>query len=294
MSGRHCLGFFFLALILLCSQVPFTHAADPIFLQRSVAQISDQTDDLTTPTADYKPIFGLGDPNSSIVQGVVRFGELTIEPGGASNMVSYPAEEQLFFILEGTGCLHYGQQSVPVTKNDFTYLPVGVEHGLSNPRERPLRLIVMGFQIPPGKEVPSTPRLMLASADDVPLQILGGHGPTSQFKLLLGTTESTRDRLAAAHQVNSLFLMDFAPGGTNIPHRHRREEEIYYVLRGHGEMVAGETSDGKPRRYPASEGDAFYFSPGTLIGFYSGTKAGEDHAQVLAVRSKCAPMGSER
>ena len=294
MSSRHCFCLFLLALGLLCSQAPFTYAADPIFLQRSVAQISEQRDDLTTPTAAYKPMFGLGDPNSSIVQGVVRFGELTVEPGGASNMVGYPNEERLFFILDGTGCLHYGQQKVPVSKSDFTYLPVGVQHGLSNPRERPLRLIVMGFQIPSGTDVPPTPRLMLASADDVPLQILGSHGPTSQFKLLLGTTKSTRDRLAAAHQVNSLFLMDFAPGGTNIPHRHRQEEEIYYVLRGHGEMVAGKTSDGKPRRYPACEGDAFYFSPGTLIGFYSGTKAGEDHAQLLAVRSKCAPLGSEK
>jgi hypothetical protein len=34
------------------------------------------------------------------------------------------------------------------------------------------------------------------------------------------------------------------------------------------------------------EGDAFYFSPNTLIGFYSATKEGEEHARILAVRSK--------
>jgi uncharacterized cupin superfamily protein len=33
--------------------------------------------------------------------------------------------------------------------------------------------------------------------------------------------------------------MDFAPGGTNIPHHHDNAEEIHYVLRGHGDMVAG-------------------------------------------------------
>ena len=79
----------------------------------------------------------------------------------------------------------------------------------------------------------------MASADDVQLQVLASHGPTTQFKLLLGTTKSTRDKLAAAQQINSLFLMDFAPGGTNIPHRHAKEEEIYYILRGYGDMVAG-------------------------------------------------------
>ena len=125
---------------------------------------------------------------------------------------------------------------------------------------------------------------MLANANDVELRVLGQHGPTTQFKLLMGTTRSRRDRLAAAHQVNSLFLMDFAVGGTNIPHRHPREEEIYFLLRGHGEMVAGEDKEGEGIRYPAKKADAFFFSPKTLIGFYSGTKEGDKHAQILAVR----------
>jgi oxalate decarboxylase/phosphoglucose isomerase-like protein (cupin superfamily) len=80
--------------------------------------------------------------------------------------------------------------------------------------------------------------------------------------------------------------MDFAPGGTNIPHRHANEEEVYFVLNGEGEMVAGETTDGKEMRYPAKEGDAYFFAPNTLIGFYSNTKEGEKHARILAVRSK--------
>ena len=37
---------------------------------------------------------------------------------------------------------------------------------------------------------------------------------------VMGTTKSTRDKLAAANQMASLFIMDFAPGGTNIPHHH--------------------------------------------------------------------------
>ena len=43
--------------------------------------------------------------------------------------------------------------------------------------------------------------------------MLGQHGPTTQFQLLMGTNESKRDRLAASYQVNSLFIMDFAPAG---------------------------------------------------------------------------------
>jgi quercetin dioxygenase-like cupin family protein len=127
---------------------------------------------------------------------------------------------------------------------------------------------------------------MVANADDVPLQEVGSHGPTTLFKLLMGTTQSKRDRLAAAQQLNSLFIMDFAEDGTNKPHRHRKEEEIYYVLRGEGEMVAGSGPDGEEMRHPAVKGDVFFYPPGTLVGFYSGDQAGEERDLIIAARSK--------
>lgn len=259
-------------------------AAEPAFLRRSVRQIQEQSIDLSSATAHYKPIFGVGDPNVGDVKGLVRFGELTIEPAGSSKITHYEDTEGVFFILAGSGILHYGQEKVPIKQNDFIYLPVGIEHGISNPSEKPLRLLVMGFKIPAGKEVPPTPERMMANADDVPLQVLASHGPTTQFKLLMGTTRSKRDKLAASQQINSLFLMDFAAGGTNIPHRHKKEEEIYYVLRGHGDIVAGSDAAKKEMRYPSQQGDAFYFASGTLIGFYSGMEEGEPHARILAVR----------
>jgi mannose-6-phosphate isomerase-like protein (cupin superfamily) len=261
-------------------------AQAPMFLKRTLSDVLVKESDISSKSAHYKPVFGNGDSNTQVVKGVARYGYLSIDSGGSSNIVTYDNEEQIYFILEGTGNLHYEKGTVPVTKNDFIYIPVGVKHGLSNPRERTLKVVVMGFKIPEGVKIKQTPRLMIANTDEVPFQVLGQHGPTTQFQLLMGTTESKRDRLAAAYQVNSLFIMDFAAGGTNIPHRHQTEEEIYFVLRGTGEMVAGETSDGKEIRFPAKEGDAYFFSPNTLIGFYSGTREGEEHARILAVRSK--------
>ena len=126
---------------------------------------------------------------------------------------------------------------------------------------------------------------MLANSDDVSLVRVAGHGPTALFKLLMGTTESQRDKLAAASQMVSLFIMDFAPGGTNIPHHHEMEEEIYYILRGHGDMVAGGGADGNEGRYPARAGDVFFIRLNATVGFYSGSQSG-DHDLVLAVRSR--------
>ena len=262
-------------------------AADPTFLRRRVAEIAVQPDELTANAkgAAYRPMFGAGDAQASQLKGIARYGELTLDADGSSAVVSYAAEEQIYYILEGQGVLLYDEQRVAVKRDDFMYLPVGVRHGIGNSANGRLRLLVMGFKIPRGTTVPPTPKLMLANASDVPLVTVQGHGPTSLFKLLMGTTESTRDQLAAARQMVSLFIMDFAPGGTNIPHHHDNEEEIYYVLRGHGDMVAGGGADGNEGRYPAMAGDAYFIRLNTTVGFYSGSQGGE-HDLVLAVRSR--------
>jgi len=272
-----------IAIAVMC--VPLLKAADPTFLRRAVGEIQPRPDDLTANAqgASYRPIFGIGDSQARQLKGVARYGELTVEPGGSSAVVSYPAEEQLYYILDGSGTLLYEDEKVPVKKDDFLYLPPGVRHGMAS--SSGVRLLVMGFKIPSNVTVAKPAKVMLANANDVPLQILGGHGPTAQFKLLMGTTDSKRDKLAAANQMASLFIMDFAPGGTNIPHHHETEEEIYYVLRGSGEMVAGGGADGNEGRYPAKQGDAYFIRLNTTVGFYSGAKEGQPHDLVLAVRS---------
>jgi mannose-6-phosphate isomerase-like protein (cupin superfamily) len=187
--------------------------------------------------------------------------------------------------LDGNGVLLYDGQKVPVKKDDFMYLPVGIKHGMANTSNGPVRILVMGFKIPAGTNVPPTPKLMIANAADAKLEPVSGHGPTVLFKLLMGQTWSKRDTLASATQMISLFIMDFEAGGTNIPHHLDTAEEIYYVLRGHGDMVAGGGADGTEGRYPVKEGDTFFFRLNTTVGFYSGSKAGEPHDLILAVRS---------
>lgn len=280
--------FFRLGIISLLFLV-LTTGAKSQYLRRSLSTISEVRMDVSTQTAHYKPMFGAGDDSSAIIKGVNRYGYLTIDSGGSSNIVKYSDEELVLYVFDGTGILQYNKEKMPVSKDDFIYIPVGTKYGFSNPRERTLSVMVMGFKIMPGTIIKATTRLMIANAYEVPFQILGSHGPTTQFQLLMGTTESIRDRLAAASQVNSLFVMDFAASGTNIPHRHDKEEEIYFILRGQGEIVAGETTEGKELRHPSKEGDAYFFSPKTLIGFYSGNKEGEEHARILAVRFKYPP-----
>jgi mannose-6-phosphate isomerase-like protein (cupin superfamily) len=259
---------------------------DPTWMYRFVPDIAEKTVDLSTGTCHYQPIFGEGDSETRVVRSVARFGEVEVDPRGACRPVSYAREEQIYVILEGRGILQYADETVPVKKNDFMYLPPGITHAISAPPEQFCRVLVMGFRIPTWITIePPSKKLLLANSDEVNEEKVGGHPSSVRYKLLVGDRKSTRDRIAAGYVVTSLFLMDFAPRGTNFPHHHETAEEIYLVLDGHGEIVAGGGMNGVEGRHTAQAGDAYFFRLNCTVGFYNSAEPGAK-AHILAVRSR--------
>lgn len=265
-------------LILAFCQLAFAadvRTTEPTFLRRSAADVK--------PIAmgggcSYQPLFGAGDAEARVARGVARYGEIMVT-GGACDSVNLPAEEQIYVVLEGNGSVAYGAVTAPVAKDDFLYLPPGVPHSLRNDTSTPLRVILMGFKVPAGIPVPD--KLQIANLREVKKQVVGSHPDSVLYQLMMGDTRSTRDRLASAHTMVSLYVMEFKPGGTNAPHHHDSEEEIYILLDGAGEMVAGSGMDGVEGRFPAKPGDAYFFRLNSTVGFYNGP--GVSH--ILAVRS---------
>lgn len=100
----------------------------------------------------------------------------------------------------------------------------------------------------------------------------------------MGDTKSTRDKIAAGQVLISLFIMQFDPGGTNFPHHHENAEEMYLVLDGSGDMVAGGGTGGIEGRHPARAGDAYFFRLNCTVGFYA-SKDATPKSRILAVRS---------
>ncbi len=258
---------------------------DPTFLHRHVPALKEKPAAGTTPTCHYKPVFGEGDAGAKSLRGIARFAEITVDPGGACQAASFAREEQALVVLDGGGVLDYAGEKYPLRKSDFLYLPPGIKHALANPAKEPCRVVVMGFRIPANVTAAPPPKLLVANIDEVPKQVVGGHPPSTLYQLLMGDVKSTRDRIAAGHVLTSLFTMEFDAGGTNIPHHHEREEEIYLVLNGHGDMVAGGGMDGVEGRHPSRAGDAYFFRLNCTVGFYAGNKPGEPKARILAVRS---------
>ena len=259
-------------------------AADSSFLYRRVPDLPARP---SGPVCSYDPLFGQGATDAVVPSGVARYSILNLAGAGTCKTEVYPEEEQIWVVLAGAGKVTYGNTSTAVKKDDFMYFAPGVPHGASNSDSAPLRIVMMGYRVPKDAKITAPATLPLANIGEVKKQVVGGHPPTTLYQLLIGTTASTRDRLAVATVVTSLFVMEFAPGGTNTPHRHKGEEEIYMLLDGHGDMVAGGAPDGTGGRHPATPGDAYYIPAGITVGFFNNDAAGEPKAHILAVRSTC-------
>jgi mannose-6-phosphate isomerase-like protein (cupin superfamily) len=259
-------------------------SVDPTFLRCSLAEAREQSVPLSTPTCHYKPIFGEGSPLVNIARGVSRFGEVSVDPGGSSALVEYPHEEQVCFVLEGTGGLSFRDQKIPFQKNGFMYIPPGIRYGITASRESRCRLIVAGFRVARNAPIQTRQRVLMSNLDEVPKQTVAGHPSTVLYQLMIGDAKSTRDKIAAGQVLTSVYVMEFAPGGTNFPHHHEMEEEIYLVLDGSGQMVAGGGLSGIEGRYPARTGDAFFFRLNCTAGFYNDNTP-RAQTRVLGIRS---------
>jgi mannose-6-phosphate isomerase-like protein (cupin superfamily) len=265
--------------------------ADPTWLHRYVPGLKEAAADLTSPTCHYTPIFGDGDTENRTLESVARFGEITVDAKGSCRTVKYDRGEEIYFVLAGTGVLRYGDHTYAMRENDFTYLAPDVTHSIENDSQQLTRVLVMGFRVPSSISIKTPPaQPTIVNLQDVKEETVEGHPTSVLYKLLAGPRTGKRDAIDQAYVVTSFFWMNFAPGGTNFPHHHEFAEEIYLVLDGQGEMVAGSGMDGVEGRYPAKAGDAYYFRPNCTVGFYNQNSHNDDtpgaKAHILAVRSR--------
>ncbi|MGA8214081.1 MAG: cupin domain-containing protein [Candidatus Sulfotelmatobacter sp.] len=259
---------------------------DPTWLHRYVPDLTETKADLTSKTCHYLPMFGEGDKQNRSLQTVARFGEVALDAHGNCQIVSYDRQEEIYFVVEGGGTLHYEDQTQALRKYDFTYLPPGAKHSLSNNTDQPLRVLVMGFKIPASISIGAPmPHPRVANLENSKEETVSGHPNSVLYKLLIGLSTGKRDLIDEAYVMDSFFWMDFTPGGTNWPHHHEFAEEIYLVIEGEGEMVAGSGMDGVAGRYSAKPGDAYYFRPNCTVGFYNQNKP-DAKAYILAVRAR--------
>ena len=255
---------------------------DPTFLHRTIASAREAASDISAAGCHYKPLFGQGDADANPDSGIARFAVVTVDPGASCKSAGYPGEDQIYVVLNGAGGAAYGSEQVNLAKEDFLYLPATVPHALRNTSGAAMTVAVMGYRTKGFPQGAMPPHPLKDNIANVPLELVGSHPTSTHYRLLLGDSSQTRDRIDIGSVVTSLFLMEIDPGGTNFPHHHPREEEIYLVLDGHGEQVAGSGADGVAGRYKAGPGDAYYYRANATVGYYS---AANVKSRILCIRS---------
>jgi mannose-6-phosphate isomerase-like protein (cupin superfamily) len=255
---------------------------DPTFIRRSLSNAPERPGEYAAPGVKFKLLAGMGDPDTHVMKGLARFGQLTVEPGASTASVILPGEEQAILVTEGKGVLRYPDGEHGVRRGDFLYIPLATRYSVSNTSDESCRMIVMGFRVRGEHTPPAVPKLLIENLENVKKQVVGNHPVSTLYQLMIGDRKSTRDAIAAGRVLTSLYVMEFAPGGTNLPHHHETEEEAYLMLDGEGQMVAGSGTDGIEGRYPVKAGDAYFFRLNCTVGFYSAPKGGK--TRVLAVR----------
>jgi len=276
--------FVLMFLVLQTGLLAQERSVEPTWLHRDVSALREHPGDLSSSSCHYTPIFGEGDKESRFPLSIARFGELTVNPGGVCPAVAYSRQEELYFVRDGRGVLHYEEESHALAPNDFTYLAPAVQHSISNPSNQSLRLVVVTVKIPSDTSIAPPAKLVVANLSELQEQTVEGHPKSVLYKLLIGPRTAARDRINATYAIADFFLMDFAPAGTNFPHHHGTAEEIYLVLDGEGKIAAGGGMDGVEGLHPAKAGDAYYFRPNCTVGFYNQNTPGAQ-AHILAVRA---------
>ena len=68
-------------------------------------------------------------------------GNVTLDPKGGQVPWHNQEQEEVYFIVEGTGEMCLGEERQTVTSGQMVYIPSGVFHQLTNIGETPLRMI---------------------------------------------------------------------------------------------------------------------------------------------------------
>jgi quercetin dioxygenase-like cupin family protein len=220
-----------------------------------------------------------------------------IAPGGHVGMHLH-STEQSFYVLGGHPTLIIDGKSHRLSPDDCGLLPVGVAHGYRNESDAPALLLEANSPVPrtsgpadtfwTGEPLPDTAgtepdirdprtrtlfRLGPGQMDVDNLKIGSAvNAPTVSASMAtallaysgIAVKMLVDQRLGAV--LHSLFMVEYQPGGSALPHDHPLEES-YYILE--GEVVATANDD----EFTLRAGDVFWTGVGCIHAFYNRSNA---------------------
>jgi quercetin dioxygenase-like cupin family protein len=221
------------------------------------------------------------------------FALAVFEPGGHVDTHLH-STEQSFYVLSGQPSLTIEGHTYKLSADECGLIPVGVPHAWHNAGSEPARLLEANAPAPRTSGPPDTfwtGEPVPSSAGEPP----DIRDPRTRTFFRLGTGQMDVDNLKIGAAVNaptvsasmatallaysgiavkmlvdsrlgavlhSMFMVEYQPGGSALPHDHPLEE-AYYIL--DGEVVATANDD----EFTLGPGDFFWTSVGCIHAFYN-------------------------
>jgi quercetin dioxygenase-like cupin family protein len=75
------------------------------------------------------------------------FSRVLIKPGTTNQMHVHDDQEQVYFVLQGSGIVQVGDETTEVKAGDSIFLPASVPHGFVNNSEKLVILLMIGAKV---------------------------------------------------------------------------------------------------------------------------------------------------
>ena len=165
------------------------------------------------------------------------------EPGQTTATHQHPDQDEIWLVLEGRGEIQLGDEHHPVGPSNLIFIPSGVRHGLA---AAPASRLVLLFIKTPGITAP--PR------GPAPAPASGTVSPTSG----LDTQRVRKSIFKVSPYVCEIVC--YEPGQVAATHHHPKQDEIWLILEGKGEIWVDEA------RLPVQRTSLVYIPAGVRHG----------------------------
>ena len=90
-------------------------------------------------------VFGAKKPEG--MKSFEHFARITLRPGDTNNLHTHKDAEQVYFVMQGEGVIHVGEERENVSAGDVVFLPAKVQHGFFNTGDKQAIVYLIGVKV---------------------------------------------------------------------------------------------------------------------------------------------------
>ncbi len=114
---------------------------------RSVSKIPRKVSPGHGETTLYQHVFGSGTSDEKLTKTIRGFWRMTVKPGGTNKLHTHADQEQIYFVVRGSGMVSVGDEKARLKAGDAVYLPPRLSHAFYNDTEKPCTILAVSATV---------------------------------------------------------------------------------------------------------------------------------------------------